>query len=158
MIVLITVISSPVISQEKISIYDTTLDGLQQISEAIELAKDQGKHTLIKVGYNQCPWCIKLDGFIKEDAEIDSLIKADYVFIKVNYSKENRNMAAMEFLEYPHRFGFPVMVVIDVKGKRIHTQNTLYLEKKKSYDRMRVINFLKAWNSKAISAESYKKF
>ena len=67
-------------------------------------------------------------------------------------------MAAMEFLEYPHRFGFPVMVVIDVKGKRIHTQNTLYLEKKKSYDRMRVINFLKAWNSKAISAESYKKF
>lgn len=136
-------------------VFDPNANATKDIKEAIARAQKEGKHVLVKVGYNQCPWCIKLHHFIQEDQKIDSLLKADYVLVKVNYSKENRNPEAMELLGFPQRFGFPVLVVLNEKGQRIHTQNTLYLEKDKSYDSKRIADFLKAWNRKAIEPGSY---
>ena len=36
---------------------------------------------------------------------------------RINYSKENKNPETMALLEYPQRFGFPVLVVLDAAGK-----------------------------------------
>lgn len=141
----------------KTPVYDINANGMQQLEMAIKEAADNGKHVLVKIGYNQCPWCIELNKFVQADEKIDSLMKADYVFVKINYSKENRNYDVMDKLDFPQRFGFPVLVVLNDRGKRIHTQNSLYLEKDKSYDAKRIINFLKAWNKKALSPESYKR-
>jgi thioredoxin-related protein len=142
-------------AQESVSLYHPDADAMKEIQEAIITAQTSEKHVLIQVGYNQCPWCVKLHQFIRNHHEIDSLIQADFVVLKVNYNKENRNHAAMQFLGYPQRFGFPVLVVLDEKGNRIHTQNTAYLEKKQSYDPKEIISFLKAWNRKAVSPDTY---
>jgi hypothetical protein len=89
--------------------------------------------------------------------KVDSLIRADYIYLMINYSKENKNMDVMKQLEYPNRFGFPVFVVLDGKGKRLHTQDSGLLEHAtvKGYDTTKVVTFLKQWNVKALDPSVY---
>lgn len=83
-------------------------------------------------------------------------MKADYVFGLLNYSRENKNLDILAELEYPQRFGFPVIVILDGNGKRIHTQNSAYLEKEKSYDEKKMLEFLKHWSPASLDPGSYK--
>ena len=78
-----------------VKLYDPNANAIRQISDAVEKADAENKHVLIQVGGNWCPWCLKLHNFIEENPEIDSIIKADYVLIRVNYSKENKNPEAI---------------------------------------------------------------
>lgn len=139
--------STLIFSQEEgIHIYNPDADAKANIAIAVEKAKSENKHVLLQIGGNWCPWCLKLHGFMAADPQIDSLMNADYVRVMVNYSKENKNDAIMKELEYPQRFGFPVLVVLDGNGRRIHTQDSWYLEKEKSYDQEKVIHFFKMWS------------
>ena len=79
----------------------------------------------------------------------------NFVVIKVNYSKENRNLETLKKLEFPQRFGFPVFVILDANGKRIHTQNSSYLEEGESYSKKRVLDFLKQWSPEALNPGHY---
>ena len=63
----------------------------------------------------------------------------------------------MAELEFPQRFGFPVFVILDGSGKRIHTQNSAFLEKDKSYDKEKILRFLKNWSPDALDPASYEK-
>jgi len=71
--------------------------------------------------------------------------------VKVNYSKENKNVDVLEQLEKPQRFGFPVLVILDSDGRRIHTQDTGLLESGDGYDHKKVLNFLKNWTPNALN-------
>jgi len=141
--------------KEKIQLYSPEKDAHKDLTEAIANAKQHSKHVLIQVGGNWCPWCIKLHNFINENAVIDSIIKADYILLKINYSKENRNLDVMKILEYPQRFGFPVLLVLDAGGKRLHTQDTGFLELDGGYDLKKLKTFLLAWNRGALLPENY---
>jgi thioredoxin-related protein len=142
--------------QDTIRIYNPDTNAIEVISSAVDQAKQENKHVLIQIGGNWCPWCIKLHNFIKENEPIDSLIQADYVLIRVNYSKENKNPEIMEMLEFPQRFGFPVLVILNGEGQRLHTQNTLYLEEDEYYSEKRLKDFLLDWNRAAIDPEKYQ--
>ncbi len=83
-------------------------------------------------------------------------MKADYVFLLVNYSKENKNLDVLAKLGYPQRFGFPVLVILDQNGNRLHTQNTAYLEKDKSYSEKKLVEFLEQWSPAALDPAKYK--
>jgi thioredoxin-related protein len=144
-------------AQDKVTIYNPEADAGKELSDAVKMAKEQQKHVLIQVGGNWCPWCIRLHGVFESEARVDSILKSDYVFILVNYSKENKNEAVMADLDYPQRFGFPVLLVLDQEGRRLHTQNTAYLEKDKGYDTDKLIGFLLDWNEKALDPKSYLK-
>jgi len=84
---------------------------------------------------------------VADDARLDSLVKANYVVVKVNYSKENNNHEFLATLGYPQRFGFPVFVILDEKGKVLHTQDSGYLEKDKGYDREKVERMFLNWSA-----------
>ncbi len=142
---------------EKIKIYDPAANAMEELNKAISKAQKEDKHVMVQIGGNWCPWCIKLHRFIEDHQKLDSLIAADYVFVRVNYSKENKNMDVLERLEYPQRFGFPVMVVLDGNGKRIHTQETGNLEEDKSYNENKIERFLVSWNKSALDPARYKK-
>ncbi len=141
--------------QEKRLIYIPTIDGMKQIDEAITKAKGENKNVLIQVGGNWCPWCVKFNYFCKEVPKIDSIIKSNYVLIHLNYSKENRNNDALERLGFPQRFGFPVLVVLNSKGERLHTQDSGLLEKDKGYDTLKVATFLNNWTPQVFDKEKY---
>jgi thioredoxin-related protein len=142
--------------QGKTSIYNPNADAKVELNKAIEEANKLNKHVLVQVGGNWCPWCVKMHHFFQEQATVDSLINADYVFLRINYSKENKNLEVLEQLEYPQRFGFPVMVVLDGDGIRLHTQDTGFLEEEGGYSLKKVILFLRAWNIAALDPEAYK--
>jgi len=142
-------------TESKEVLYNPDANAMEQIRQAVEKGSLENKHVLIQVGGNWCPWCIKLYNFIEEHPSLDSLVTADYVLIHVNYSKNNKNPEVMAMLDYPQRFGFPVLVILDGSGKRLHTQNTAYLEKGESYNEEKIREFLLDWNPAAVNPESY---
>lgn len=101
-------------------------------------------------------WCIRFHDYVHENAKVDSVLKENYVFGLLNYSKENKNLDILAEFGYPQRFGFPVLLVLNGKGERIHTQNSAYLEEGKSYDEKKMVEFLKQWSPGALDPGSYK--
>ncbi len=137
-------------------IYDPSLDGMKQIDEAVQKAKSENKHVLIQVGGNWCHWCILMHKYIDATPEVKKMIEDNFIFVELNTSKENKNKKSLKRLEYPQRFGYPVMVVLDSNGKRIHTQSTGILEDGKGYDKKKILSFLKGWTPAAINPANYK--
>jgi thioredoxin-related protein len=145
-------------AQEKPQVYNPDADAAMDVKAAVNNASAEQKHIFLFIGGNWCPWCLRLNAFIFDDPQLDSLITANYEVVKVNYSKENKNLALLKELGAPQRFGFPVLVILDDKGKVLHTQNSLYLEKEKSYDRGRIWEFLLGWNYEAVRPENQKDY
>lgn len=141
--------------ESKIKLYNPEADANLELKNAIARAKAENKHVFLQIGGNWCPWCIKFHKFCKADSEIDSAFKADFIVLKINYSKENKNLDILKMLEFPQRFGFPVFVILDSEGTRLHTQNSGILEKDKNYDRRKILNFIKNWNNAALDPINY---
>jgi thiol:disulfide interchange protein len=144
-------------AQDRVQIYDALADARHDLDQAIQLAGQENKHVLVLVGGNWCPWCVKLHGFFTSEPVIDSVLTVDYVLVRINYSKENRNPETMALLGYPQRFGFPVLLVMDAQGNRLHTQNTAYLEQDIGYSVEKVKGFLLDWNHAATDPTTYQK-
>lgn len=137
-------------------IYNPLADAEKDIVTAIHTAKAQHKFVLLQGGGNWCSWCIEFARFCKADHKIDSVINASFVWYHLNWSKENKNQKIFEKYGYPQRFGFPVFIILDENGNRIHTQNSEYLEDgKKSYNREKVQAFLEMWSPRALNPEMY---
>lgn len=141
--------------QEK-NIYDPDADPQKDIEQAIAKAVDHNRHVLLMIGGNWCPWCRRLHAFINDNDQVSEMLKNHYELVMVNYSKENENRATLARYGYPQRFGFPVLVVLDANGERIHTQSTVCLEEGKGYSQKRIVEFLKNWRPEAIDPSSYK--
>ena len=142
---------------QKTEIYNPKANAKADIEKAVEQASQSGKHVFLQIGGNWCPWCIKFHNFVNNDKEISDYVKENYVVVKVNYDQKNKQEELMEKLGFPQRFGFPVFVILDGNGNRIHTQNSAFLEKDKSYDSKVVLRFFKNWSPAAISASTYQK-
>ena len=134
-------------------VYDESVDAMKQIKAATELAQKTGRYVMCQVGGNWCPWCLRFAEFAVKDSVIAPLMEESYVYIHVNYSKQNKNLAAMKFRGNPGRFGYPVFVVLNEKGEPIHIQESESLEEGKGYSRKKVEKFLRLWNRKAVEAE-----
>jgi thioredoxin-related protein len=140
----------------KFKLYNPDANAEKEIKEAVEKAKNNGKHMLIQIGGNWCIWCARFNDFTTTDKSIDSLVKDNYVVYHLNYSKENKNEALLAEYGYPQRFGFPVFLILDGKGNLLHTQNSSYLEKDKGYSKENVMGFFYDWSPKALDPKQYK--
>lgn len=156
LVVFVSFMSIAQSQENKNEIYNPTADAAQDIAEAVKKAAESKKHVLLQIGGNWCPWCLKLHKFWHDEPQVDSILNADYILVLVNFSKENKNENVMAELGYPTRFGFPVLVILDSKGNRIHTQDSGLLEADKSYDIEKVVRFLKSWNYASIQPGTYK--
>ena len=137
-------------------LYNPEADAEKDIAAAVKQAKAENKYVLLQGGGNWCSWCIEFARFCKADTKIDSVINAGFVWYHLNWSKENENKKTFAKYGYAQRFGFPVFIILNEKGERIHTQNSEYLEDgKKSYDRRKVQAFLEMWSPRALNPEMY---
>src|ERR1700754_2112229 len=109
-------------------IYTPTADAVKDLAAAKQKALAEHKHVLIQIGGNWCIWCKRFTKFTHDDAELRASLEKNYVVYHLNYSKENKNLPVLQSLGYPQRFGFPVLVVLDAQGNRLHTQNSGLLE------------------------------
>jgi len=155
---LLLLVSCSFLAQAQVEeIYNPKADARAEIDSAVNIAKLEGKHVLLQIGGNWCVWCRRFHQFVADDADISQYVKDNFVKVMVNYSPENRNEELLKSLEFPQRFGFPVFVVLDTNGHRIHTQNSAYLEAGGSYDKQKVLEFFKHWAPAAVKPESYSK-
>lgn len=137
-------------------LYNPYANAILDIEKATSLAKAENKHVLIQAGGNWCTWCIRFNRYATMDKQIDSILRADFVVYHLNFSPENKNELVFKKYEFPERFGFPVFLVLDANGRRLHTQNSAYLEGVKTYDRKKIVEFLQQWTPRAVNPESYK--
>ena len=149
-------------AQDIKKLYDPSLDGMKQIREAVDKAGKEGKHVLIQYGGNWCGWCIKFDAFCKADTSISKIITKNYIPVKLNYDQTNKNDEANAYLGYPSRFGFPVLIIVDGKGKVLHIQDSGLLEEGPAYNKQKVTGFFSLWTPAALvpkvaESESKKK-
>jgi thiol:disulfide interchange protein len=130
--------------------FDAARDGAADVAEAVARAKAQGKRVLVDVGGEWCAWCHVLDRFIAGNADVRSLLDAQYVWVKVNYSKDNRNEALLG--RWPKVAGYPHLFVLDADGNLVHSQDTGVLESGRSYDAAKMVAFLTRWTAKQDAA------
>ena len=149
-------LSSNILWAQKVEIYNSNADAQKEVADAIQKASAEGKHVFLQIGGNWCPWCVKFHRFVDEDSEIKTLVRKSFEVVKVNYDQKNKNEKLLAKLGFPQRFGFPVFVILDGQGNRIHTQNSAFLEKGESYDRDRVIRFFKNWSPAALNPDNYR--
>ena len=137
---------------QEAKLYHPDADAAKDIAAAVKKAKAEHKFVLIQGGGNWCKWCIEFARFAKADHKIDSVINASFVWYHLNYSKENENKKMFSKLGWPQRFGYPVFIILNEKGERIHTQNSEYLEDgKSSYDQQKVQSFLEMWSPRVLN-------
>lgn len=137
-------------------LYHPDANAEKDIEKAIKKAKAENKYVLIQAGGNWCSWCLEFARIAKEDPKLDSVISAGFVWYHLNWSKENENKKVFSKYGYAQRFGFPVFIILNEKGERIHTQNSEYLEDgKKSYTHAKVQAFLEMWSPRALNPKMY---
>lgn len=138
-------------SAQETKLYNPNANAAKDIAAAVKKAKISNKYVIIQGGGNWCKWCVEFARFAKADAAIDSVMNASFVWYHLNYSKENENKLMFAKLGYPQRFGYPVFIILNEKGERIHTQNSEYLENGKgSYDQRKVQSFLENWSPRVL--------
>ena len=139
-------------------VYNEDINPLEQIDQALLKANSEGKFVVCQVGGNWCIWCLRFASFMSNDADISQLVKDNYEFIHVNYNprksggpeKAQQAAALMKRLDNCGRFGYPVFVVLDDKGRVIHIQDSCVLEENQGYSKEKVLRFFKNWTPKAV--------
>ncbi|HEX2608174.1 MAG TPA: thioredoxin family protein [Flavisolibacter sp.] len=137
-------------------LYHPYANAEKDVQAALVKARKENKHVLLQIGGNWCVWCYRFNAFVKTDSTLKQVLENNYVVYHLNYSKENKNLDYLKKLGFPQRFGFPVLVVLDAEGNRIHTQDSSQLEKGNGYDQEKVKSFLINWSPPILNERLYK--
>ncbi len=135
----------PAFTREK---FDPTRDPKIDLQKAIVTAAKDGKRIILDVGGEWCGWCVYMDKFIAQNAELAKLQGDGFVWVKVNFSEANENKVFLS--PYPEPTGFPHLYVLDETGKLLHSEDTSRLEKGEIYHLAKFTAFLKEWSPKVV--------
>jgi len=140
-----------------VKLYNPDADAKADIKQAIGLARKEHKNVMLQIGGNWCIWCTRFHNTVAGNDTLSKLMNNNYVVVHVNYEKKNAEDKLWKELGYPQRFGFPVFVILDDQGNRIHTQNSAYLEEGKGHSPARIAAFLEQWSPGAVQGNTLKK-
>ena len=85
-------------------LYNPAANVKKDVAAAVAKAKKEGKHVMLQVGGNWCIWCARFHEFVTKDAQLDSLMNANYVVYHLNYSKENYNAKLLTKYHFIFKF------------------------------------------------------
>ena len=139
-------------------VYNEEINPFEQIDDALTQARNSDKFVLCQLGGNWCPWCLLFADFVTKDSTLSQVIDENFIYIHVNYNpratadkdKAQQNAKMLQRLGNPSRFGYPVFIILDEKGKVIHIQDSSFLEEGKGYNKEKVLRFFKNWTPKAV--------
>jgi thioredoxin-related protein len=132
--------------------FDPAKDPRKDLQKAIAVAKKSGQRILLDVGGEWCSWCHKLDKFFQENKDVSDFLQKNFVVVKVNYSKENKNEKFLS--RFPKVEGYPHLFVMSNRGKLLRSQETGALESGDHHDHDKVLAFLKKWAPKKVKNTS----
>ncbi len=127
-----------------VTTFDPQRDAAKDIADALREAKRSDRRVLLDVGGEWCIWCHRLDTLFMRHPALAEYLHSNYVVVKVNYSKENKNEAVLS--RYPKIPGYPHLFVLAKDGALLHSQDTGELESGKGHDPAKIRTFLEAWS------------
>lgn len=127
------------------TLFDPSRNPFDDLNAAVGLATESSKRIILDVGGEWCIWCHRIDAFMHSTEEIKTLLEENFIIVKINFSKENKNEKFLS--QYPAIEGYPHFFVLDSDGKLLHSQNTGDLEKDKDYDKDKFLDFLNKWKT-----------
>jgi thiol-disulfide isomerase/thioredoxin len=119
--------------------FDPQRDAAKDIADALREALRSDRRVLLDVGGEWCIWCRRLDTLFIRNADLADFLHGNYVVVKVNYSKENKNESVLS--RYPNSDILTCLFLI-----RRHTSALTghgELESGKGHDPAKVGHFLK---------------
>lgn len=156
LVLLLVICSLQARGADTTKLYNPYANAEKDLAALMIRAKAERKHVLVQIGGNWCVWCYKFNAMLQTDSTLKRMLEGSYILYHLNYSKENRNEAMLSRIGFPQRFGFPVLVVLDAAGNRLHTQDNTLLQKGNGYDFEKVKSFLYNWSPVALQASIYK--
>jgi thiol:disulfide interchange protein len=123
--------------------FDPARDADRDIKDAVAEARRTNRRVILDVGGEWCGWCHTLDRYFAEHPDLRDLRDRSYVWLKVNYSPDNKNEAVLS--RYPRINGYPHFFVLDQDGKLLQSQDTSLLEEGRSYGHDKMQQFLLRW-------------
>ncbi len=140
------------------SLYDEKADAHQQVAAAISEASRAGKNIVLVFGANWCPDCHALDAQMQKP-ELAGLIKNNFVIVKIDVGRFDRNLDLAEKYDLPlkrglmsllKRTGIPALAVLDPHGKLRYSDGHGFADARNmSYESIRA--FFDQWKPKAQS-------
>lgn len=130
-------------TEKKEKLFDPAADPFKDLQTTIQEAEKSDKRIILDVGGDWCIWCHRIDAFMNNNEEIKSLLENNFIILKVNFSKENKNEKFLS--QFPAIEGYPHFFVLEKDGKLLHSQNTGELEQDKDYSKEKFIDFLNKW-------------
>jgi thiol:disulfide interchange protein len=124
--------------------YDASRDPAKDLQEAMASAAKTNKRILLEVGGDWCVYCNIMDETFDSHPQLRKVRDANYVNLKVNFSKENPNEAFLS--HYPKIADYPHFFVLDSKGVLLHSQPTHGFEHGKKYNAGKIDAFLRKWS------------
>lgn len=124
--------------------FDAARDPVRDLAAALEIARSTNRRVIVDVGGEWCTWCHILDRLFSTNAELKRVRDHGFVWLKVNFSSENRNQGFLR--RWPKIPGYPHLFVLDGDGRLLHSQETAVLEDGKSYDVGAMRAFLVKWS------------
>ncbi len=132
-------------------VYDPRRDAFADGKAAIALAAESGRRVLIEVGGDWCTWCHVLERTIRENPELERMLREHYVLLKVNVSEDNDNADFMRGMPVLH--GYPQLFVAQGDGDIAHAQDPSEFILYGSYDPELILAFLKRWAGEEENAD-----
>jgi thioredoxin-related protein len=134
--------NTPVFSAEQpAGIYSSHKNPAEEIKSAGIKAANDCRRILLIFGADWCPWCNRLSHLFDENEKIAAALKNDFILVKVDLSRWDRNLDLVEKYKVNRKAGIPSFVLLDSKGEWIKFQDTGVLEDGKGYSEEKVLKF-----------------
>lgn len=100
--------------------YDTAADTPAELQRALAQAGTEHKHVLLVFGANWCMECHALDMQMSGEA-LAARIARDYIVLKVDVARFNKNTDLIQHTGNPVRKGVPALAVLNAQGNPVKT-------------------------------------
>lgn len=126
--------------------YDPARDAANDLKNAVDEASRTHRRVMMEIGGNWCVWCRYFEEFYAAHPDLLDFRERNYVFVRVNFSEENKNAAVIS--KYGSVSGYPHIFVLDQDGKLLYSKNTSELEQGRGYSEVAMKKFLEDWAPK----------
>lgn len=129
------------------AIYDEKADAHEQISAAISEATHAHKNIVLDFGANWCGDCHALDSAMQKP-DLAALIAKNFVVVKVDVGRMNKNQDLAEKYHIPLKKGIPALAVLDPAGKLLYAQDQGQFEDARHMSYEAIKRFFEQWKPK----------
>lgn len=123
--------------------YDPKRNGELDMARAELEAERLHKNVIVFVGGEWSPECVALERTFTRSSRLTSILNRSFVVVYVDVGDENTNACALRDL--PTASSYPMVYVLDAKGKLLASHQPVDWESLEGFDPRRIETFLRSW-------------